>query len=391
MTKIAINALFKASGGSLKNLQSLLRCWEQQGVLREHQVLLFASPYVARILAASPVAGLQVLVLPEADRGMLGRQFAEHVTLPKLLCDHQPDVLFCPGNTVPRGIRIPTTVVFQNAAPFSSHCGWRRVGLKSWLRFRILAHAVHRASRRAERIIVGSNDFADLLSTSLKLPRQRFTVIPRAVDRDLPNRQAPSGAPLQLPSRFLLCVSHLQPYKNIVELVEGFARLRDHTAMQDVQLLIAGGVYTGSRYREKIIATIERLGCSDRIQLLGDIQPADIPSLLARCELFAFPSTCENCPTALMEALSAGAVIASSDIGAMPEMAGDAAVYFDPYDPTSIAAAIERSMTDAELRRRLQIAARRRADQLDGHVKTATRTLRAILEAAVAEPSRQAA
>ena len=77
---------------------------------------------------------------------------------------------------------------------------------------------------------------------------------------------------------------------------------------------------------------------------------------MRRCELFVFQSTCENCPNTLIEALAAGLPIACSSSGVMPEIAGQAAVYYDPFAPRDIARAlrevVSRPQLAAELRER---------------------------------------
>lgn len=377
MTRIGINALFHASGGSLANLRELITHWNQQGVFAEHDIHLYASPHVARELAPLLPCEAHLRVLKAAAHSWPGRIYAEQLQLPLILLRDRIEVLFCPGNTVPRSSPTANVVVFQNAAPFSSHTGLRRVGLKSWVRFRMLGRSVRSSSRRAERILVGSEDFRLELSQRLKLPAGDVRVIPRAVSR--PTASAVSPSLRQLPERFVLCVSHLQPYKNILELINGFRLAIQSPGLEDVSLLIAGGVYTGTRYRRRVEDSITRSGLSHRVSLLGNLPANEIPVLLARCELFAFPSTCENCPTALIEAIAARAIIASSDIGAMPEIAGAAATYFDPYDPESIARALRRGLLDQPLREQLARLVEQRATELPGPAEMARMTLDAIL------------
>jgi glycosyltransferase involved in cell wall biosynthesis len=78
--------------------------------------------------------------------------------------------------------------------------------------------------------------------------------------------------------------------------------------------------------------------------------------LLANADVFVFASSCENMPNTLVEAMAVGLPIACSNRGPMPEVLEDGGVYFDPEAPHSIADALERIITNADLR--TQVATR---------------------------------
>jgi glycosyltransferase involved in cell wall biosynthesis len=90
------------------------------------------------------------------------------------------------------------------------------------------------------------------------------------------------------------------------------------------------------------------------VQLVGAVPHEDLPGLYARAQAFVFPSSVENFPNILVEGLSSGVPTFASRLGPMPEIAGDAASYFDPYDPDDIARALVRAVLDDELRRTLR-------------------------------------
>ena len=99
------------------------------------------------------------------------------------------------------------------------------------------------------------------------------------------------------------------------------------------------------------------------MQTLGFVQHDELPALLASADLFVFASSCENMPNTLVEAMAAGLPIACSDRGPMPEILQEAGVYFDPEDVPSIADAVARIVSDAELRTRIAQRARRLSEQ----------------------------
>ena len=95
---------------------------------------------------------------------------------------------------------------------------------------------------------------------------------------------------------------------------------------------------------------MRRTGQQVQINTLGKINHEDLPNIYQQADIFVFASSCENLPNILLEAMASGLPIACSDRGPMPEVAKDAAVYFDPENPFSIADAVEKLIRDPELR-----------------------------------------
>lgn len=179
---------------------------------------------------------------------------------------------------------------------------------------------------------------------------------------------------------YVASVSHLQGFRNIVELIEGFV-LANEGAMPRRQLLIAG-VEQLPGYLARIRAAIDRLRAHDDVKLLGAIPQAGIRPFVEGCEVFAFSSTCENCPTSLIEAMSCGVAIACSNVGVMPEIARDAVLYFDPYSPADIARVLRRLFDEPELRRELGERSRIEARRFPTPAEVARETMKVLLEAA---------
>ena len=102
--------------------------------------------------------------------------------------------------------------------------------------------------------------------------------------------------------------------------------------------------------------------------------------IYARAMAFLFPSTVENFPNILVEGLSSGAPTFASKLGPMPEIAGDAASYFDPYDTDDIARAIERATNDERLRETLAMRGIARVQRYSWH-RTAAQLVRVLEEA----------
>jgi glycosyltransferase involved in cell wall biosynthesis len=161
-----------------------------------------------------------------------------------------------------------------------------------------------------------------------------------------------------LPSRFLFSVSNVARYKNQVELVRGYAAADATTEMPPLYL---AGKTVDRSYANKLASCIENHKLTDKIHRMGYVDRSFLPDIHAASMGFVFSSACENAPISILEAMGCGAPIVCSDAASMPEMCDDAAIYFDPYDPTDIAEKLISLVTDDARRERLACESANRA------------------------------
>jgi glycosyltransferase involved in cell wall biosynthesis len=122
------------------------------------------------------------------------------------------------------------------------------------------------------------------------------------------------------------------------------------------------------------------MGLRDSVQITRWVPREELYSLYARARAFVYPSMFEGFGMPVLEAMAAGIPVACSDIPPLREVAGDAALYFDPLNEDAIASAIERVMTDASLRERLATAGRERARPFTWE-RCAEQTLKVLCDA----------
>ena len=146
---------------------------------------------------------------------------------------------------------------------------------------------------------------------------------------------------------YLLSVSTIQPRKNYPRLVEAFGRIVNRREGVNYVLVIAGG--RGWMFDE-VFQAVERLGLRDRVLLPDFVADDDLPALYAGARLFVYPSLYEGFGLPVAEAMACGAPVVSSNASSLPEVAGDAALYFDPRNVDAMTAAIQRALTDSSLR-----------------------------------------
>jgi glycosyltransferase involved in cell wall biosynthesis len=212
-----------------------------------------------------------------------------------------------------------------------------------------------RAVRRSAALLAISQATADALCARFPKARDRTVVVhlgaaPAQVGA-LAEQQA---AELPAPG-FVLAVGTLEPRKNLPRLVQAFGSLPSE--LQDAHPLVVVGALgweTG-----ETLAALRSLG--RRARMLGFVSDAALAELYRRCAAFCYPSLGEGFGLPVLEAMSAGAPTITSNLSSLPEVGGDAALYVDPYDTSSIAAGIERVLTDEALRAELREQGPRRA------------------------------
>lgn len=156
-----------------------------------------------------------------------------------------------------------------------------------------------------------------------------------------------------LESRFILCVSTLEPRKNYVRIIKSFSLFcNEHPELKEYKLLIVGK--KGWKYKEVFDAyNLLDIKARNRIIFLHYIKKEDLIYLYSVAEALLFPSSYEGFGLPIVEAMACGCPVITSDISSMPEVAGDAAFFVDPYSINSIADAISKVLTDNNLREKM--------------------------------------
>ncbi|MGH9927994.1 MAG: glycosyltransferase family 4 protein [Pyrinomonadaceae bacterium] len=179
---------------------------------------------------------------------------------------------------------------------------------------------------------------------------------------------------------FLLTVGTLEPRKNLSVLVDAFREVARARPQDKTQLVIAGG---RGWLSNPLFETIEKSPVRDRIVLTDYLHDNDLQALYSSCRAFVFPSIHEGFGLPPLEAMACGAPVIVSDIPALAEMAGEAALLFDPRSASELTAKIllllEGEARD-NLRRALSTAGRQRAAQFSWE-RTARETLQVYAEA----------
>lgn len=183
----------------------------------------------------------------------------------------------------------------------------------------------------------------------------------------------PNAAAIQKYSNggdFILAVGNVQPRKNLVRLVEAYILLRQRQVTQAKLVIVGRSQWQGSEIQR--IAT--NSSYSQDIIFTGYLEDSSVAALLMACSLFVYPSLYEGFGLPVLEAMTLGAPVITSNISSLPEIAGEAALLIDPTSIADLADAITHVLTNSELRHELRRRGLSQAAQLTW-VKTARATL----------------
>lgn len=218
-------------------------------------------------------------------------------------------------------------------------------------------------AKRADHILTVSEFSAADIATRFGLPREKITVAYQSPSPDFHPRD--KQACLDHLTRtygirppFILYVGRIQARKNLPRLVESYAHLRKKGVT--ASLVIVGKKDWQS---DRLLDTIRQLGLESSIFFPGFVPFADLPLFYNAAELFVFPSFFEGFGLPVMESMASGVATITSIGSSLQEVAGDGAMLVDPSDTESIASAMEKALSDRDLREQLVTRGLRRAAQ----------------------------
>lgn len=258
------------------------------------------------------------------------------------------DIFHCTNQvrTPPR--RIPFTATLHDLT-----C-WKMPGLHSEANVRADREFAERVLKRAAGIIAVSETTRRDAIEILGIAPERIRTIYNGVAEAYFNAPAPPPRP----KPYALCVGTIEPRKNVDRLLDAWALLpADVRSSHD--LLLAGG--PGWRCE----STLTRLASPPPgVQWLGYFPEPLMPELIRGAALLVYPSLYEGFGLPVAQAMACGTACVASNVGSLPEIAGDAAILVNPESPEEISRAILRLIEQPEERARLAAAGRARAERL---------------------------
>jgi glycosyltransferase involved in cell wall biosynthesis len=224
--------------------------------------------------------------------------------------------------------------------------GWHHPGVA-----KLYAAAFELLARSRCHIVTSCENTADQMRVNWGIAPSRLSVLPLGLF------SFPKPAPRRNEAvpPFFLFVGSLEPRKNIDGLLRAFDASRLYTT-HGIRLRVIGSIPSDDP------PVVQMARATPGVELCGFVGDEELAAAYDDCLAFVYPSFCEGFGLPLLEAMHRGSVCLSTVMGASPEIAGDAALYVNPYAPSEIAAALRRLVElPAAERRRLAARARERA------------------------------
>jgi glycosyltransferase involved in cell wall biosynthesis len=240
-----------------------------------------------------------------------------------------------------------------------------------WQQRVYLGSILRPALRQAAAVLVISDKTRQDLLDCYPLPGlgDKLSVVPLGVSNTVAAGPLPEG----LEPGFILAVGTIEPRKNYPRLLAAYRALR---ARADAPPLVIAG-RRGWAYGD----TLEKIQAEPGVRYLGHVDEPTLSALYESAAVLAFPSLYEGFGLPLLEAMAHGLPAVVGATGALPELAGDAAVLVDPEDVDEIAYGLEQVLSDEGLRTRLREASLERAREFTWD-KTADLTRKALRDIA---------
>lgn len=282
------------------------------------------------------------------------------------------DVLWLPGSTLPRVMPRQTVVTVHDV-------GFHHLPkLYKPRQVQIHERALIEIKKKAARIITVSQYSGRAISAAYGIDPQKIAITPCGIDHELYRPIADREAiemrlrRYQLATPFFIAVGRLEAKKNIVTLIKAFTSFKTRLGVGSPYRLVLVGTQ-GFGYDE-IQKEISRSPFASDILEIGYIPESDMPYLLNAADALVHPSWYEGFGIPPVQALACGCSVIASNSSALPEVLGDAALFFSPSEPEQLADALRQLIEDGGLKETMRSRGIARAAQYTWR-QTAEQTL----------------
>lgn len=291
-----------------------------------------------------------VLIRPdsETDFSTPRRFYWDQVTYPRKAKAAKVDLIHQPCFSAPLLVRCPVVItihdiislLYPESIPFAS-----RMFYSKWMPL---------TYGKANKIITISQSTKNDIVRVLKIPEEKITVIPLAVDEKF--EQPIKGEEVarvkkkyKLSQDYILHVGTLEPRKNLQFLIDVFSEVIRKGKNSSLNLVITG---KKGWYYEGLFRRARELNLEDRVIFTGYVDEADKPAIYKGAKIFAFPSVYEGFGLPPLEAMASGVPVVSSNTSSIPEVIGEAGVLLPPNDTEKWVRAITELNTNEDMRKK---------------------------------------
>lgn len=289
------------------------------------------------------------------------------ISFPFYLSFNKPDVLFCPAHYTPPFVSIPIVVTIHDLSYEFFPNEFKKKDLytlKKWTTYSV---------KKAVKIIAVSKNTQSDISKIYNMPQDKISVIYNGISSKV--KKSSKKFAIDITKPFILYVGTLQPRKNIELLIKSFSKI---SKMDNyVKLVIAG---KKGWLHDDIFASAIKYEVHDKVSFLGFVSDDTKSWLYKNASLFILPSLYEGFGLPLLEAMSYGCPVVSSQTSSLPEIGDNACYYFNPTSEKDMINAINTVLKDKKIRTKLIQNGYKRVKKFSWN-KCAKETLKTIIRA----------
>jgi len=285
------------------------------------------------------------------------------------LFKYQPDIFYFTGHSIPLFCKTKSIVNIYDLT-------FLRTRGRKILHQLTTVILTKLAVNRSFHIITISNSTKKDLIHHYHLPDDKISVIPLAYDKKLFHQNYDRNLineikrKYKIYNNYILWVGTISPHKNVVRLIKAYNKLKKEGKIQH-NLVIAGS--KGWLY-EDVFKTVDFLNLKNDVIFLDYVKLEDLPLLYSGASIFVFPSLYEGFGLPILETMACGCPVVASNVASIPEVVGDAALLFNPYNMNDIAEKILTVLENKQLKSELINKGIKRLSEFSWE-KTALQTL----------------
>jgi glycosyltransferase involved in cell wall biosynthesis len=338
--------------GTDRQARNILR--ELQSLDRENEYIVIVNkdePFVSDVIAAPNFTLRRTHFRKRASWIFFG--------LPLLLIRLRADVFYSFHNFTAPGVPVcPSVVSAMDIIPFVYQKKYYRGFINYWVRRVIVQGYMRNAAKRGAAFWAISKYTAHEMSEFFHIPEAKIHVAYLQADPIFarkPSERTVHELKKRLGIRdgFVYAIGGAEPRKNNLLLIDAHRALPE-TMREQYPLVIAGAPWQGEDLTNPM---------DTHLKLAGYVSDEDHAALFYEATVFAWPSQYEGFGLPVLEAMTAGTPVLSSNATSMPEVIGDAGLMFDPSDKDQLVDLLRTILTDNELRDRLSVAGKQRAKE----------------------------
>lgn len=279
---------------------------------------------------------------------------SEQIKLPKLLDQIKPDLVHLPHFNVPIFYRGKFVVTIHDL--IHQHFNFQRASTHDLFTFKLKQYGYRKvfgnALKKSAKILTPSNFVKDQLINEWKVPKEKILVTYEGVDESIlksingmnKTKMDKVLTKFGIKPPFLFYVGSAHPHKNVEGLIKSFLELRKK--YQYLQLVLAGEEnYFWQRVKKEYT--------QKDIIYTGPISDEELVALYKSAQVFVMPSLEEGFGIPLLEAFECECPVVSSNTGSLPEVGGEAALFFDPSNTSDMTEKIQQVLINDKLRKEL--------------------------------------